>query len=212
MAAIACVTLTWMAVLGLLVSEYSGSRSGVWMTKPLAATGFLAAALVSGALASTYGTWILVGLALSLLGDVLLIPRESKSAFRAGVLSFLLGHVAYAIAFLIRGVSPLAVVLAAVVLIGPAWVVLRWLRPNVGPDMRVPVHAYVGVISVMVVLAVGTVAAHGGTNILVGALMFYFSDLAVARERFVEHTFTNKAWGLPLYFGGQLVLALSVAG
>ena len=78
--------------------------------------------------------------------------------------------------------------------------------------MRVPVYAYVSVITVMVVLAVGTVAAHGGANILVGALMFYFSDLAVARERFVEHTFTNKAWGLPLYFGGQLVLALSVAG
>jgi uncharacterized membrane protein YhhN len=211
MAAIACVSLTSMAVLGLLVSEYAGSRPGVWIAKPLAATGFLAAALVSGALTSAYGTWILIGLVLSWLGDVLLIPRESKAAFRAGILSFLLGHVAYATAFLIRGTAPLAVVIAAAVLLVPAWLVLRWLRPNVGADMRGPVYAYVSVITVMVVLAIGTVAARGGLSILVGALMFYFSDLAVARERFVEHAFSNKAWGLPLYFGGQLVLALSVA-
>jgi hypothetical protein len=41
--------------------------------------------------------------------------------------------------------------------------------------------------------------------------MFFVSDLAVARERFIEHTFLNKTWGLPLYYGGQLLLATSVA-
>jgi uncharacterized membrane protein YhhN len=77
--------------------------------------------------------------------------------------------------------------------------------------MRVAVSAYVAVITAMVALAVSTVVARGGANILAGAFMFYFSDLAVARERFIENSFTNKAWGLPLYFGGQLVLALSVS-
>jgi uncharacterized membrane protein YhhN len=77
-------------------------------------------------------------------------------------------------------------------------------------SLRGPVYAYVTVITAMVVLAVSTVIARGRPSILVGAVMFYLSDLAVARERFVEHGFTNKAWGLPLYFGGQLVLAVSV--
>ena len=43
----------------------------------------------------------------------------------------------------------------------------------------------------------------------VGATLFYFSDLAVARQRFVVKSFWNKAWGLPLYFGGQVLIAWS---
>jgi len=33
----------------------------------------------------------------------------------------------------------------------------------------------------------------------------------VARQRFVAKSFSNKLWGLPLYFGAQLLLAASVA-
>lgn len=212
MAAILCVTLTWTAVLALLVAEYTDSRLGVWLAKPLAATGFIATALVSGALASAYGTWLLVGLVLSWLGDVLLIPRDSKASFTSGLLAFLLGHIAYAVAFAQRGTDPLALGIAAAAVTIPAAVVLRWLGPHVERSMRVPVYAYVAVISGMIVLAVATVVAQGRPMILLGALMFYVSDLAVARQRFVEKSFTNKAWGLPLYFGGQLVLALSAGG
>jgi uncharacterized membrane protein YhhN len=209
MAAFACVSATWVAVLGLLVAEYAGSRTGVWIAKPLAASGFIAAAIAAGATASAYGAWILTGLALSWLGDVLLIPRESKTAFRAGLASFLLAHVAYAVAFAERGFAAWAVAAAATVLALPAAAVLRWLGPHLG-SMRIPVYAYVTVITAMVAFAVATAVARGGANVLVGALMFYLSDLAVARERFIENSFTNKAWGLPLYFGGQIVLALSV--
>jgi uncharacterized membrane protein YhhN len=77
--------------------------------------------------------------------------------------------------------------------------------------MRGAVLAYVLVISAMVVLAAGAAGASGDAAILAGAVAFYVSDLAVARERFVAHSYTNKIWGLPLYYGAQLVLALSVA-
>ena len=46
---------------------------------------------------------------------------------------------------------------------------------------------------------------------LVGAVMFYGSDLAVARDRFVAPGFSNRAWGLPLYYAAQLVIAASTA-
>ena len=36
------------------------------------------------------------------------------------------------------------------------------------------------------------------------------TDLFVARERFVVKSFTNKLVGLPLYYGGQFLLAFSV--
>ena len=77
--------------------------------------------------------------------------------------------------------------------------------------MRVPVLAYVAVISTMVLLAAGTLGgADSHRAILSGALAFYVSDLAVARQRFVARTFWNKVWGLPLYYGAQLILASTV--
>ncbi len=42
-------------------------------------------------------------------------------------------------------------------------------------------------------------------------MLFYLSDLFVARERFVTSAFVNRLVGLPLYYGGQVLLALSVA-
>ena len=53
--------------------------------------------------------------------------------------------------------------------------------------------------------------ATGDGLILVGAVAFFVSDLAVARERFVRSSFLNRAWGLPLYYGGVILLAATVA-
>ncbi len=47
---------------------------------------------------------------------------------------------------------------------------------------------------------------------LAGAVSFYVSDLSVARDRFLAPGFSNRIWGLPLYYGGQPLLAWSVAG
>jgi len=77
--------------------------------------------------------------------------------------------------------------------------------------MRVPVFTYVAVISVMVWGAAAAVLAGGAARpLLIGALLFYFSDLAVARDRFVQKAFINRALGLPAYYLGQLLLAASV--
>ncbi len=39
--------------------------------------------------------------------------------------------------------------------------------------------------------------------------MFFVSDLSVAAQRIVAVDFPTIIWGLPLYYGGQLCLALS---
>jgi hypothetical protein len=46
--------------------------------------------------------------------------------------------------------------------------------------------------------------------VLIGAVAFYVSDLAVARQRFVRQQVLNRLWGLPLYYGAQLLLASSI--
>jgi uncharacterized membrane protein YhhN len=210
----AAALLTGVATAGLLVAEQRGSRAGVWLCKPLAAAGFLAAALAQGAVGTAYGRWILAGLALSALGDVLLIPRGARRAFLAGLVSFLLGHLAYTGAFALRGLDLRSAALAAVAVAVASLLALRHLWPHVqanAPKLQWPVLLYVTVISTMVVCAAGTVGRAGNALILAGAVAFYASDLAVARQRFVAETFTNKLWGLPLYFGAQLLLAASIA-
>lgn len=199
-----CVGLT-------LIGEHRGSRALKWASKPLASAGFVVAALHLGAGGSTYGRVLLAGLGLCLLGDLLLIPRESRRAFLGGLVSFLLGHASYAAAFIVRGVGWIWIGVAALPVACAAALTLRWLWPHVDRRMRPPVSCYVLVISVMVCCAAGTVALLGRWTILAGALAFFLSDLSVARDRFVKRSILNRLWGLPLYYAAQLVLATTVA-
>ncbi len=200
------VVVMTVALAALLVAEWMQSRAGVWAVKPLAALTFVAAGVAMGGLATTFGTVMLAGLVLCLGGDVLLIPR-ARGAFLAGLVSFLLGHVAYAIAFVVRGLHAGATGAAAAGLALAALLVARWLLPHVEREMKGPVLAYTAVITTMVACAVGTFVAHGDPWLVAGAAGFYLSDLAVARDRFVAPGFVNRAWGLPLYFYSQLALA-----
>ena len=90
--------------------------------------------------------------------------------------------------------------------------VAQWLLPTVPRELKVPVIAYMAVISTMVALAVSTHAAVADWRIPVGAAAFYLSDLGVARDRFAWPGLINRMVGLPLYFGGQLLLAWAAGG
>ena len=78
--------------------------------------------------------------------------------------------------------------------------------------MRAPVTVYALAISSMGVLAVATAVDSWDGRIPAGALLFIISDLAVARENFVSSGFENRLVGLPLYYGGQLLLAWAAGG
>ena len=206
----AFIVLTVAATSGLLVAVRLDSRWGRWLAKLLASLGFLGVALSAGAWASPYGRVVLLALVLCWWGDVLLLPRGGPW-FLWGLVSFLLGHLAFGAAFLVVGVALPWVVLALVVEGVLGVVVLCWLWPHVPRRMRPPVAGYVVIISLMLALAVGMGGDGGSWIVPLAALSFYLSDIAVARQRFVTEAFANRAVGLPLYYGAQVVLALSVA-
>jgi len=196
-----------IAVAALLWAEWKCSRLGVWLTKPLASTLFVMTAILAGALAAPFGRIMLLGLVLSWLGDVLLIPRRQRF-FVAGLASFLLAHVAYSAAFCLQPLAVPPLSLAAIAMAVFAVLIVRWLWPHLPHRLRAPVVAYVAAISLMVVLAGGTTAAIG-FELFIGAAMFAVSDVFVARERFVSASVINRLLGLPLYYSAQLVFALS---
>lgn len=203
------VGLTVVALVVLLYAEAMEHGSWMRVAKPLASLGFIGHALSHGAMDSGYGQWVALALVLSMIGDVCLLSKRPQM-FLGGLVAFALAHVGYVAAFVGRGPSWLVVFAALGGLSFAALKVYRWLSPHVQDDMRRPVQAYTIIITLMVATALGATLAGAGTAITLGAVMFYLSDLSVARDRFVHPGFVNRLWGLPLYYTAQLVLAGTV--
>ena len=208
--------MTWpflaMTVTGLaatLIGERSNRPLGL-VAKPIASAGFVGLALTLGATETRYGRWILIALVFGWIGDVALLGA-ARSWFLAGLVAFLIGHLLYVVAFFVTGLALGVTVAAAGAAALVAASVFRWLRPHLPAEMVGPVVAYVVIISAMLATAVGATAAGASALIVIGAVAFYLSDLAVARDRFVAPGFTNRMWGLPVYYLGQVLLAWSVA-
>jgi uncharacterized membrane protein YhhN len=206
----AAAWLTVVAVVALVLGERLRSAPLVRTSKPLASLGFVATAWQLGALDHAIGRTLFVALCLCAVGDLCLLSR-AKTWFMAGLGAFLFGHIGYIVAFVQRGVSPVAVAVIALTVMIPAVFVWKWLRPHVEPAMRPAVLAYVATITTMIACAWACAWPSGIALVRIGASAFYLSDLAVARDVFIAPGFVNRAWGLPLYYGAQLCIAASAA-
>ena len=195
------------AVAVLVAAERKGRRDLVLVTKPVASLAFLFLGVSRFVPGHPYSAWVLLALLLCLAGDLLLMLRRG---FLPGLGSFLLAHVAYVVAFsvlLLPRSWPAVWALPPLVV---STVAAAWLSPHLG-RLRLPVLAYIAVITVMVWGAIAVTAAGQGPWIVAaGAVLFYLSDLAVARDRLVTKAFGSRTWGLPAYYLGQFLLALTV--
>lgn len=155
--------------------------------------------------------WVLAGLVLSLAGDVALLwPEEG---FVAGLVSFLLAHLAYLWAFT-RGHR----------LAAPPWpfvaygllaaAILTGLWPSVPAGLRLPVLAYVVCLASMAAQA-GVVAlrsrgsadAARGRVLAVGGALFLSSDTLLAIDRFAAPWPTAGLAILATYWAAQWCIA-----
>lgn len=198
---------------GLLFFEKKESTKGLVIVKPLLSMLFIAAALLQTHLNMAYFYMVLAGLVLCLAGDVCLIFFFNKKVFTAGLGSFLAGHVMYTAAFLTCGTPGAVLLAAAVACLAISICVFFWLKPNLGA-MLGPVIAYIVIISAMTVGAAALMSnpaldATGRILVFAGALLFYVSDIFVARHRFVKKEFTNRVIGLPMYYCAQFMIAFS---
>ncbi len=198
---------------GLLVAEKREHLAGKLLTKPLASLGFILLAMLQPHPAETYYFWILAGLVFCLGGDVFLALPQ-KPMFLVGLISFLLGHVLYVFGFLSLVPGHTWLHVGTLVIVAVSGGVFVWLKPHLG-SMLGPVVVYILVISLMLIGALAVfssdaVAPRGRYLVIIGAGLFYLSDLFVARNRFVKKEYINRLVGLPLYYTGQYLLALSV--
>jgi uncharacterized membrane protein YhhN len=196
-----------------IIARYSYPAQPVplYIFKPLATISILAIAFIPAIRHPTgYGALIGLGLVFSLAGDIwLMLPADR---FIPGLVSFLLAHVCYLVAFtsaVARPGSflpPMAVLIAAIL-------VLAYLWPGLSRGLRIPVCFYVGAIAAMAGMAVYRASAGAATGAFVaavGALLFMASDSVLAINRFRRSFAAGQALSLGTYYAGQLLIALSV--
>ena len=198
-----------LAVCGLVFAERKNLSAARWLAKLAASTAFVLVALSLGAATSTYGQLVLLALVLSWIGDAFLLSNRS-AAFLSGLGAFLLAHLAFSVAFATGALSTAAFFVSLVGAAAVGVITLRWLFGRLDAAFKVAVAAYVGTIVAMCTLAIAHSAASRSWLAAVGAVAFAASDISVARDRFVVSEFLNRAWGLPVYYSAQLLLAWSV--
>ncbi|MCP4902965.1 MAG: lysoplasmalogenase [bacterium] len=200
-------TAMYVAVSLLVEAERRQSRRLAWLSKPTASLTFVAIGFARWYAGDPIASWMIAALVLCAIGDILLIEDAS---FDFGLAAFLLGHVAYVTAFASAfPVSSWPRAFAAA-LVTFAVGVLCWLWSHIRAR-RATVSTYIFLITFMVwgALAVSNTGA-APLRVAIGAILFFVSDLTVARNRFLKREFVNRAIGLPFYYTGQLLLALSV--
>lgn len=166
---------------------------------------------ILGSPADGYRRWVAVGLALSMLGDILL--EWPINAFVPGLAAFLLAHLAYLAAYLgdTRRVAPLGLLIAAT--LGGGLFALLYSR-GLGP-LLVPIALYSLTISAMLWRAIARLGVPGIANAsracaALGALLFVSSDAMIGISRFVT-AFDGASYAIMLtYWLGQLGIAASV--
>ena len=184
-------TLAWTfaalaALLGLADwwAVWTGRRAVRWVTKPGALAALIGVAVALEPFDDGARRWMVIGLVLSLAGDVFLLGSERW--FVGGLASFLLGHIAYVVAMQTQFDSVPGLVAGLAFVAGALAVVARRLVASVAGgahrELVGPVVAYVAVISAMVVAAFGT----GAPWAIGGAVLFYVSDATLAWNRFLE--------------------------
>ncbi|EGU19299.1 lysoplasmalogenase [Vibrio mimicus] len=155
-----------------------------------------------------FAWWIVAGLLLSALGDILLMHPKDK--FVPGLLVFLLAHIAYTIGF--------STTITAFTWWPPAiWsamgiLAFLLLLPNLG-RIALPVAGYIAVIVLMASAATEYwlgYTSHASRLALMGAAMFILSDLVLAIDRFRSSSQFSRHVVMFTYYSAQSLLTLSV--
>lgn len=185
-------------------------------TKPFLLLLLLLFYIVSTRKANVY---LVLALAFSWLGDVLLIPKGHKW-FTMGGISFIFSHVFFILTYLpnvtFRAVNWLIVVPMAVVYYGISIFLMHVLKPTTPKSMVLPMRFYLlcnstmNVVSLMQLMSCRSFGAWVG---FAGALLFFISDCCLFIVRYStnpEIIFRKHFTVMLSYLLGELLIVLGI--
>jgi len=186
-------------------AEYRGPQRVIYIAKPLTTSLLVLVALLAKTPERSYQIAIVVGLLLSLAGDVFLMLPGDR--FIAGLVSFLAAHIAYIVAFM-GGGDHFALLLPYVLV---ALAVLAFLWPRLG-KLKIPVVIYVVALVVMAwqaAVRAATIESAFTMAAAVGAVLFVISDGVLAINRFRLKFHAAQGVIMTTYVAAQMLIALS---
>jgi len=205
------VVLTFVSATIAILSKYLGWRPNIfYISKPLTTTLILVPVLLLVADSeNAYVPLIAGGLAFALLGDILLMLPESR--FVLGIGSFAATHALYLAAFISA---------AGLALVNPSTIPLllftvimtRFLWPGLRRSLQIPVLAYVVLITIMTIQAIGAAVQSEGVGLAIaaaGAVLFLASDSMLAIDRFRLPFKAAQGMVLATYWLGQWLISFS---
>ena len=140
--------------------------------------------------------------------------------FLAGLVAFLLAHIAYLIGFNIPvpEISSWGIFLAIVIGLGGSRVMRRIIAPLASKGqarMRMPVIIYSVVISLMLLSAMMKMTditwnTQAAVLVSIGAFFFYLSDIILAWNKFVAPIQYGRIYNIGAYHLGQIMLIAGV--
>jgi uncharacterized membrane protein YhhN len=221
-------TLLLIAVLFSAVVDWAAVANGwkktEYFAKPFTMVLLFGYLLLAGGLGATPLICFGVGIIFSLAGDIFLMvsfARFSNRWFLPGVAAFLLAHVFYIIGLNtpMGDTSPLWAIGIGIILGLTAARVLRRILAGVLEkglrQMVIPVVAYGTVITLMLLSAILTIyrvdwktSASGLVSL--GAILFYFSDIILAWNKFVKPIRNGRVMNMIAYHLGQMALIAGV--
>lgn len=192
-----------------LYGAYKDKKWLFYLFKPISTLAIAVLCWYLAPAVNSYVGLILIGLLLSILGDVfLMLPKDR---FIPGLLSFLVAHLAYIMAFSIdlELTYSWALILPLII---TALVYLTLLWPSLA-EMKAPVFVYMSIIVVMAWVSGERyfgLSTSASLYAFIGALVFLFSDAMLAFDRFKKQFHSAYAVIIVSYYVAQYFIALSV--
>jgi len=191
-------------VIELLTQIYDWDTVHMY-SKPMLMPSLAAYFFFSVEVKSKLAILVILALAFSWLGDIMLLFQAFKPLyFMLGLVSFLIAHVIYIVAFSksSQGFKPKIFTYSTgflLALYGLLLILLMW--SGLG-ELKIPVMVYTTVIMLMGISALFR-KADGASKVLIGAILFITSDSLLALNKFYQSFVAAGFWVMLSYLLAQ---------
>lgn len=162
---------------------------------------------------------LILALATSWLGDVLLIP-ESDAWFVAGGISFMISHFLFITVYVLHidfsAINWLIIVPVALVYYGIALKVILTIRKNTPKMMLAPMYIYLianSTMNVFAIMQLMTYRSFGSVLAVIGALLFFASDCSLFLVRYHDNKnliFKKHFTVMVTYIAGECLITMGM--
>lgn len=165
-------------------------------------------------------SWVLIiALAASWLGDVLLIPK-GNGWFTAGGISFMITHflfiAVYAMSVDFSKVRWMLVIPAVILYYGISAVIIKSLKPSTPKMMLIPMYVYLlanSTMNVFSLMQLISLRSAGATVAFIGAVLFFISDCTLFLVRYHKNKdliFKKHFTVMLTYIAGEFLIAQGI--